>query len=51
MVSIQALIDDAKCFDRVRATRWPDGARCPGAAPQREKRAARPPPTAEGGPG
>jgi hypothetical protein len=26
MVNIQALIDDAKCFQAVRAMRWPDGA-------------------------
>ena len=29
MVNIQALIDDAKCFETVRAMRWPDGVRCP----------------------
>jgi transposase len=29
MVNIQALIDDAKCFDTVRSLRWPDGVRCP----------------------
>ncbi len=29
MVNIQALIDDAKCFDTVRFLRWPDGVRCP----------------------
>jgi transposase-like protein len=29
MVHIQALIDDAKCFDTVRSLRWPDGVRCP----------------------
>jgi len=29
MVHIQALIDDAKCFETVRAMRWPDGVRCP----------------------
>ena len=29
MVNIQALIDDAKCFDTVRTLRWPDGVRCP----------------------
>src|SRR5512143_3124194 len=28
MVNIQALIDDAKCFETVRAMRWPDGVRC-----------------------
>jgi transposase-like protein len=30
MVHIQALIDDAKCFEVVGAMRWPDGVRCPG---------------------
>src|SRR5262249_38649836 len=30
MVNIQALIDDAKCFETVRSLRWPDGVRCPG---------------------
>ena len=30
MVHIQALIDDAKCFEAVQAMRWPDGVRCPG---------------------
>ena len=29
MIHIQALIDDAKCFETVRALRWPDGVRCP----------------------
>ena len=29
MLNIQALIDDAKCFETVRAMRWPDGVRCP----------------------
>ena len=29
MVNIQALIDDAKCFQAVRTMRWPDGVRCP----------------------
>src|SRR3954451_12211245 len=29
MVNIQALIDDAKCFQAIRAMRWPDGVRCP----------------------
>ncbi len=29
MVHIQALIDDAKCFETVRAMRWPDGVKCP----------------------
>ena len=30
MVDIQAPIDDAKCFQTVRAMRWPDGVCCPG---------------------
>jgi transposase-like protein len=30
MSNIQALIDDAKCFETVRAMRWPDGVGCPG---------------------
>jgi hypothetical protein len=29
MVNIQALIDDAKCFEAVRSLRRPDGVRCP----------------------
>jgi transposase-like protein len=29
MVDIQALIDDAKCFETIRSLRWPDGVRCP----------------------
>jgi transposase-like protein len=29
VVNIQALIDDAKCFETVRSTRWLDGVRCP----------------------
>src|SRR4051794_40662169 len=33
MVNIQALIDDAKCFEAVRSMRWPDGVRCPGCGP------------------
>jgi transposase-like protein len=28
MVNIQALIDDARCFETVRSIRWPDGIRC-----------------------
>jgi transposase-like protein len=35
MVNIQALIDDAKCFETVRAMRWPDGVRCPGCGSDR----------------
>ena len=30
MVNLQALIDDARCFEAVRAMRWPDGVQCPG---------------------
>jgi transposase-like protein len=30
MVNIQALIDDAKCFQTIRSMRWPDGVQCPG---------------------
>ena len=29
MLNIQALIDNAKCFETVRAMRWPEGIRCP----------------------
>jgi transposase-like protein len=29
MLNIQALIDDAKCFEAVRSLRWPTGVRCP----------------------
>lgn len=29
MLSIQHLIDDAKCYETVRQQRWPDGVRCP----------------------
>ena len=29
LVNIQALIDDARCYDTVRALRWPDGGGCP----------------------
>ena len=29
MIHIQSLIDDAKCFETVRALRWPDGVYCP----------------------
>src|SRR4029077_1071176 len=29
MINIQSLIDDAKCFETVRALRWPDGILCP----------------------
>jgi transposase-like protein len=29
MLKIQAIIDDAKCFEVVRDLRWPDGLRCP----------------------
>ena len=29
MIHIPSLIDDAKCFETVRALRWPDGVGCP----------------------
>jgi len=29
MLNIQHLIDDAKCFEAIRALRWPQGVRCP----------------------
>ena len=29
MLSIQALIDDTKCFEVVRQLHWPEGVRCP----------------------
>jgi transposase-like protein len=29
MIQIQSLIDDSKCFETVRALRWPDGVGCP----------------------
>ena len=29
MINIQSLIDDDKCFETVRALRWPDGVSCP----------------------
>lgn len=29
MLSIQDLIDDAKCYETVRDLRWPEGVRCP----------------------
>src|SRR5512146_1135942 len=29
MVNIQDLIDDAKCYETIRALRWPDGVTCP----------------------
>jgi transposase-like protein len=29
MVSIQDLIDDAKCYQTIRDMRWPDGVTCP----------------------
>jgi transposase-like protein len=33
MVDLQALIDDAKCFEAIRAMRRPDGVGCPGCRP------------------
>ena len=29
MLSIEGLIDDAKCFEVVRELRWPAGVKCP----------------------
>lgn len=29
MLSIQNLIDDAKCYETVRSLRWPDRVKCP----------------------
>ena len=29
MIDLPSLIDDAKCYETVRALRWPDGVRCP----------------------
>jgi transposase-like protein len=29
MINLQALLDDAKCFEAVRSMRWPDGVICP----------------------
>ena len=29
-VNLSGLLDDAKCFARVRQHRWPEGVRCPG---------------------
>ena len=29
MIHIQSLIDDTKCFETVRALRWPNGVCCP----------------------
>ena len=29
LVNLSALIDDAKCFELVRQTRWPTGTACP----------------------
>ena len=28
-LNIRAIIDDTKCFEKVRALRWPQGVRCP----------------------
>ena len=28
MINLQSLIDDANCFETVRAMRWPDGLNC-----------------------
>ena len=32
MIHIQSLIDDAKCFETVRALKWPEGVCCPDCA-------------------
>lgn len=29
MIHLQALLDDTKCFAKVRELRWPEGVRCP----------------------
>lgn len=29
MIHLQSLLDDAKCYDKVRELRWPDGVQCP----------------------
>ena len=29
MINLQNLIDEAKCYETVRALRWPEGVRCP----------------------
>ena len=29
MIHLQNLLDDVKCYDKVRELRWPDGVRCP----------------------
>lgn len=29
LINLTALLDDAKCYDLVRKTRWPQGLRCP----------------------
>lgn len=29
MINLQSLLDDAKCYETVRALRWPEGVRCP----------------------
>jgi len=29
LINLSALLDDAKCFELVRQTRWPQGVRCP----------------------
>ena len=28
LINLSALLDDAKCFELVRQTRWPQGVRC-----------------------
>lgn len=29
MIALHSLLDDAKCYQRVRQLRWPEGVRCP----------------------
>lgn len=33
LVNIQALIDEAQCYEVERQLRWPDGPRCPACTP------------------
>jgi transposase-like protein len=35
MLTIQDLIDDAKCYQEVRQMRWPEGVHCPHCASER----------------
>ena|SRR5689334_7889329 len=38
LVSIQPLLEDAKCFDTVRRLHWPDGISCPWRGGNKETR-------------